>query len=254
LRFLRRPTEQYHVVLAAPGIARDDPRRYAGTVLDTILGGSSSSRLFQEVREKGGGLQRLLVAVQYQETGQIGIYVGTREENLGECMQVIATELADVAHGNLRDGELARAKENIEGRILLAQESTSNRMTRLGRALSTDVELLTLRETLRRIDRVTGDDVATLAAAPRLSAAAIGPRKEGDGRVAAVVPPRWQREDRVRPGRSGWPLRPCSRRSATPSSMRGGPVLPGAMSRSTSRARTPSSRTSVPAWRRASRS
>jgi predicted Zn-dependent peptidase len=189
LRHLRRPTEQYHVVLAAPGIARDDPRRFAGTVLDTILGGSSSSRLFQEVREKRGMAYSVYsYASQYQETGQIGVYVGTREENLQECLRVIAAELADVAAGNLRPGELERAKENIEGRILLAQESTSNRMSRLGRALVTDIELLPLKETLRRIDRVGVADVASLAAElltpERLSAAAIGPRV---GKVRAAV-------------------------------------------------------------------
>lgn len=189
LRILRRPTEQVHVVLAAPGIARSDPRRFAGTILDTILGGSSSSRLFQEVREKRGMAYSVYsYASQYEETGQIGVYVGTREENLGACMEVIATELADIAAGNLRQGELERAKENIEGRILLAQESTSNRMTRLGRAFVMDLELLTLRETLRRIETVTVEEVAGLAAellAPeRLSAAAIGART---GRVRASL-------------------------------------------------------------------
>ncbi len=195
LSFLKRPTEQYHVVLAGPGIARDDPRRFAGTLLDTILGGSSSSRLFQEVREKRGMAYSVYsFASQYQETGQIGVYVGTREENLPECMRVIAAELADVAAGNLRDGELERAKENIAGRILLAQESTSNRMTRLGRAFITDVELLTLRETLRRVNAVTAAEVASLAAElldpDALSAAAIGPRRAKVKAALALVAPR----------------------------------------------------------------
>jgi predicted Zn-dependent peptidase len=190
----KRPTEQYHVVLSAPGIARDDPRRFAGTVLDTILGGSSSSRLFQEVREKRGMAYSVYsYSSQYQETGQLGIYVGTREENLRECMRVIAAEVASIGAGELRDGELARAKENIEGRILLAQESTSNRMSRLGRALITDVELLTLKETLRRIDAVSAEDVALLAAellAPeRLSVAAIGPRPAKVRAAVAEVAP-----------------------------------------------------------------
>jgi predicted Zn-dependent peptidase len=195
LRVLRRPTEQYHVVLAAPGIARDDPRRFAGTLLDTILGGSSSSRLFQEVREKRGMAYSVYsYASQYEETGQIGVYVGTREENLGPCMDVIARELADVAAGNLRPGELERAKEYIEGRILLAQESTSNRMTRLGRAFVMELELLTLRETLRRIDAVTVDELAALAsellAPERLSVAAIGPRSSRVRAAVAAVAPR----------------------------------------------------------------
>ena len=181
-RFLRRRTEQYHVVLAAPGIARDDERRYTVSILDAILGGSASSRLFQEIREKRGMAYSVYTyGSQYMETGQVGIYVGTREDNLRECLEVTAAELGDVAAGNLRSGELDRAKENLEGRLLLSLESTSNRMTRLGRALTSDMELVTIEETIRRIRAVTESDVAAAAAelfAPtRLSAAGIGPRE-----------------------------------------------------------------------------
>ncbi len=181
-RFLRRRTEQYHVVLAAPGIARDDDRRYAVSLLDAILGGSASSRLFQEIREKRGMAYSVYTyGSQYAETGQVGIYVGTREDNLRECLDVTAAELADVSAGNLRPGELERAKENLEGRLLLSLESTSNRMTRLGRALVTDTELVPTEETIRRIRRVTEDDVAAVSselfAPARLSAAGIGPRE-----------------------------------------------------------------------------
>jgi len=181
-RFLQRRTEQYHVVLAAPGIPRDDERRYAVSLLDAILGGSASSRLFQEIREKRGMAYSVYTyGSQYAETGQVGIYVGTREDNLRECLDVTAAELQDVAAGNLRDGELDRAKENLEGRLLLSLESTSNRMTRLGRALVSETELVTVRETIRRIRAVTEEDVAAAArdlfAPERLSAAGIGPRE-----------------------------------------------------------------------------
>ena len=181
-RFLRRRTEQYHVVLAAPGIAREDDRRYAVSLLDAILGGSASSRLFQEIREKRGMAYSVYTyGSQYAETGQIGIYVGTREDNLRECLDVTAAELADIAGGSLRPGELDRAKENLEGRLLLSLESTSNRMTRLGRALVTDMELVSVEETIRRIRAVTEADVAAAArelfAPEGLSAAGIGPRE-----------------------------------------------------------------------------
>ena len=69
---------------------------------------------------------------QYSETGQVGLYIGTREDNLAECLEIAARELADVGEGNLRPGELERAKENLKGRLLLSLESTSNRMSRLG--------------------------------------------------------------------------------------------------------------------------
>jgi predicted Zn-dependent peptidase len=181
-RFLRRRTEQYHVVLAGPGIARDDDRRYAVSLLDAILGGSASSRLFQEIREKRGMAYSVYTyGSQYSETGQVGIYVGTREDNLVECLAVARAELEDVAAGNLRPGELERAKENLKGRLLLSLESTSSRMTRLGKALVTGIDLVSVDETIRRVDAVQAADVAAAAAeffAPAgLSAAGIGPKE-----------------------------------------------------------------------------
>ncbi len=181
-RFLRRKTEQYHVVLGGPGIGRDDTRRYAVSLLDAILGGSASSRLFQEIREKRGMAYSVYTyGSQYAETGQVGVYVGTREDNLDECLAVTAAELRDIAAGNLRPGELDRAKENLEGRLLLSLESTSSRMTRLGKALVTGSELVSTEETIRRVRAVTAADVATAArelyAPERLSAAGIGPRE-----------------------------------------------------------------------------
>jgi predicted Zn-dependent peptidase len=181
-RFLRRRTEQYHVVLGGTGIGRDDERRYAVSVLDAILGGSASSRLFQEIREKRGMAYSVYTyGSQYAETGQVGVYVGTREDNLDECLAVTGAELRDLGAGNLRPGELDRAKENLEGRLLLSLESTSNRMTRLGKALVTGSELVSTEETIRRVRAVTEADVAAAArdlyAPERLSAAGIGPRE-----------------------------------------------------------------------------
>ena len=130
---------------------------------------------------------------QYAETGQVGIYVGTREDNLAECLDVAAAELRDVAEGNLRRGELARAKENLEGRLLLALESTSNRMTRLGKALVTDSELVSTEETIRRVRAVDEADVAAAArelfAPEKLSAAGIGPRETRFRSAVARVNP-----------------------------------------------------------------
>ena len=193
-RFLRRRTEQYHVVLAGPGISRDDERRYAASLLDAILGGSASSRLFQEIREiRGMAYSVYTYGSQYAETGQVGIYVGTREDNLDECLAVTAAELEGIAGGELRAGELERAKENLKGRLLLSLESTSSRMTRLGRALVTDAELVSPEETLRRVMAVTEEDVteaaATLFAPERLSAAGIGPRESRFRAAIARVNP-----------------------------------------------------------------
>jgi predicted Zn-dependent peptidase len=183
LRFESKETEQYHVCLGAPGIARTDRRRFAASVLDAILGGSASSRLFQEIREKRGMAYSVYsFASQYTDTGQIGIYVGTREENLAACLEIAASEIADIAAGKLREREVERAKENLKGRVVLSMESTSNRMSRLGKSLITDTELLSLERIIAEIDAVESDAVAELAgvllAPERLSAAGIGPDED----------------------------------------------------------------------------
>ncbi|MGH3131293.1 MAG: M16 family metallopeptidase, partial [Gaiellaceae bacterium] len=183
LRFGRKDTEQYHVCVGAPGISRSDRRRFAASLLDAIVGGSASSRLFQEIREKRGLAYAVYsFASQYTDTGLVGVYVGTREENLGVCFEIVAEQIADIAAGNVLESELARAKENLKGRIMLSMESTSNRMSRLGRSLITDTELLTFDRIIAEIEAVDASTVAELAAvllAPeRISAAGIGPSEE----------------------------------------------------------------------------
>ncbi len=183
LRFQQKDTEQYHVCLAAPGISRSDRRRFAASLLDAILGGSASSRLFQEIREKRGMAYAVYSFVsQYTDTGQIGIYLGTREDNLGDALAITAEQIADIAGGHLPARELERAKENIKGRVLLSMESTSTRMNRLGKSLITDSELLSVDRIVAEIDAVDAESVCGLAAAllapERLSAACIGPSQE----------------------------------------------------------------------------
>jgi predicted Zn-dependent peptidase len=180
LVFRSKDTEQYHVCLGARGIPRGDERRFAASLLDAIVGGSASSRLFQEIREKRGLAYSVYsYSAQYADAGQIGLYVGTREENVASCLEIAVGELADLAAGNVRPDELARAKENLKGRLLLSLESTSNRMTRLGKSLVTGTPLLTVEEIVRRLEAVAAEDVSELAsellALGKLSAAGIGP-------------------------------------------------------------------------------
>ena len=182
-RFQRKDTEQYHVCLAAPGVSRSDRRRFAASILDAILGGSASSRLFQEIREKRGMAYAVYSFLsEYADTGQVGIYVGTREDNLAEALAIAAEQIADIAGGGLRDSELARAKENLKGRVLLSMESTSTHMNRLGKALITDTEILSLERIVAEIEAVEAESVAELAglllAPERMSAAGIGPSEE----------------------------------------------------------------------------
>ncbi len=183
LRFQSKETEQYHVCVGGIGVSRTDRRRFAASILDAILGGSASSRLFQEIREKRGMAYAVYsFASQYTDTGLVGIYVGTREENLETCFEIVAREIADIASGKITERELTRAKENLKGRMALSMESTSNRMSRLGKSLISDTELLTLDRIIAEIDGVDAEEIAGLGAvllAPEtLSASGIGPSED----------------------------------------------------------------------------
>jgi predicted Zn-dependent peptidase len=179
LRFHRKETEQYHLCLGAPGLARADERRFALRVLDTVLGGSTSSRLFQEVREKRGLAYSVFsYASQYVDSGQVALYVGTRPDNVAEAMDVIGTELRRLSEEGVDEEELERARENVKGRTVLSMESTLSQMNRLGSSLLMDVPLLSVDEVLQELDRVTLDDVMRLAddlfEPERMSAAGVG--------------------------------------------------------------------------------
>ena len=183
LAFQRKDTEQYHLCLGAPGISRSDKRRFAASILDGILGGSASSRLFQEIREKRGLAYTVYTfSSQYADTGQIGVYVGTRAENLRACLEIVAEQIEVVVAGDVTEDELARAKENLKGRIMLSMEMTSNRMSRLGKSVITDSELLDLDHILAEIDAVDASSVAELTGAllarEGLSVAAVGPSEK----------------------------------------------------------------------------
>jgi predicted Zn-dependent peptidase len=179
VRFERKETEQYHVCLGGTGIPRDDDRRFALRVLDNILGGTSSSRLFQEVREKRGLAYSVYTFLNhYAGTGQIGLYLGTRPDNLAEALAVVGAELERMQDDPATQDELERSKDNVKGRVVLSLESTGTRMNRLGSSVLTDVPVLGIDEVIERIDAVTLDDLRELAAAlwpvRRLSAAGIG--------------------------------------------------------------------------------
>jgi predicted Zn-dependent peptidase len=189
--FCRKDTEQVHVTLGGRGIARDDERRFALRVLDTILGGTSSSRLFQEVREKRGLAYSVYsFTAMYAGAGQIGLYVGTRGDNLQAALEVVGTELARFAEDPASAAELSRAKENAKGRYVLSLESTAARMNRLGSATLSGLPLLSDDQVLERIDSVSLEDVRSLAGElfgdTTYSAAGIGP--EEDAFLAALEP------------------------------------------------------------------
>jgi predicted Zn-dependent peptidase len=188
---LEKDTEQYHVCIGGPGIARDDERRFALRVLEGVLGGTSSSRLFQEVRERRGLAYSVFsFSNLFARTGEFGLYLGTRPENLREALAVVAAELARFIEDPATPEELDRSRENLKGRVVLALESTGARMSRLGASLLGELPLLSVNELIERVDAVTLEDVRALAAellAPAtLSVAAVGPDEAELG--AALAP------------------------------------------------------------------
>jgi predicted Zn-dependent peptidase len=194
IAFHRKETEQYHLCVGAPGIKRADDRRFTLRVLDTLLGGSSSSRLFQEVREKRGLAYSVYsYASHYADSGQVAIYIGTRPDNVGEAMEVIGEELRRLQDDGVGEEELDRARENVKGRTVLSMESTLSRMNRLGTSLLMGVPILTIDELLAQIDAVTVDDVTSLArelfAPEGMSAAGIGADEEAFRSALPAVNP-----------------------------------------------------------------
>ena len=189
VRFVRKDTEQVHVTLGGLGLQRGDDRRFAARVLDAIFGGLSSSRLFQAVREERGLAYSVYsFAGQYADTGQVGLYVGTRPDNLVEAMQVVGEEIDRLREQPATEEELVRARENVKARVVLGMESTGARMHRLGGSLLFGLPLLETDEVMDRIDAVTMDDMRALVdelwAPGGLSAAGIGP--DEDAFCAAV--------------------------------------------------------------------
>ncbi|MGA9874374.1 MAG: pitrilysin family protein, partial [Solirubrobacteraceae bacterium] len=183
VRFLRKDTEQYHVCLGGLGISRHDERRFALRVLEGVLGGTSSSRLFQEVREKRGlAYSVFCFSNLHAHIGEVGLYVGTRPDNLGEAIATIASELERFVEDPASEEELTRSRENVKGRVVLALESTAARMNRLGSSLLSELPILSVDEIIERIDAVELSDLHELAgelfARERLSVAGVGTDKD----------------------------------------------------------------------------
>jgi predicted Zn-dependent peptidase len=174
-----RDTEQAHVVLGGPGIGRLDERRFALGVLNNLLGGGMSSRLFQEIREKRGLAYSVYsYATQYAETGVFGVYAGCAPGKVEEVLDLTRAELDRVASSGVTADEVARGKGMAKGSYVLGLEDTGSRMSRLAKSELLYGDLMTVDELLDRVDRVTLDEVNELAAdllSRPLSLAVLGP-------------------------------------------------------------------------------
>jgi predicted Zn-dependent peptidase len=192
LAFYPKETEQYHICFGAPGIRRDDDRRWTLGVLDSIFGGSTSSRLFREIREKRGLAYSVgSYSDSYLERGMVAMYVGTRAENVAEACEIIGRELELLRSEGVSDAELARAKEHVKGRTVLGLESTPGRMSRNARSSLFDMPFLSIDEIIEKVDAVAAEDVAELAgelyAPERISAACIGAEEDRFREAAGAV-------------------------------------------------------------------
>ena len=174
--------EQAHVVLGGPGLSQVHDLRYAGYVLNTALGGGMSSRLFQEVREKRGRVYSIYSFMQaYLDSGYFAVYAGTSPEWIDEVLEVTVAEIAKVAREGLRADELARAKSQLKGSMLLGMESTDSRMNRLARNEIYFHRDVPLEELAEEIDKVSNEQIVELAAdwfrADRMAMVLLGDMK-----------------------------------------------------------------------------
>jgi predicted Zn-dependent peptidase len=184
LELVDKPLEQVHFVLGGPGLHQSAPERYALYLLNTIVGGSMSSRLFQEVRERQGLVYSIYSGnAAFRDCGLFYVYAGTEPTNFPKVLGLVIQELRKVKRSGVTADELARAKDHLKGSLMLSLESTSSRMTRLAKQELYFSQSFSLDQILGAIDVVTLDDlravVARLLDAGPLSLVALGPAGAG---------------------------------------------------------------------------
>jgi len=184
-RTIWRDTEQVHLVLGGLGPSRKDTHRYAFGVLDSVLGGTTSSRLFNAIRENRGLAYSVYsFRAAFDDTGAYGIYVATKQRNLPTVLEVLAQEVDALIGEGVTEAELARVKGGVRGSMALALEDPNSRMMRLGGDELGGQEHLSVDELIARVDAVTVEDVHDAAHAvlrgPRVLAA-VGPISDLEG-------------------------------------------------------------------------
>jgi len=183
-----KDTEQAYVVLGTQGLSVCDDRRFALSVLDTILGGGMSSRLFQEVREKRGLAYSVYSFQQgYRNAGLFGVSAGTSPASVQECIDVVVEELARMADAGPTEAEINLAKEHIKGSLTLSLEASSSRMIRLGRSEFNLARQMSIEEIEEQVDAVRFEAVLDLArelfVPERLGLCVLGPVDESAVRL-----------------------------------------------------------------------
>jgi predicted Zn-dependent peptidase len=181
---VERPTEQAHVAVGVPGIHRHDERRWVLSMLDHILGGGMSSRLFQEVREERGLAYSVYsYRSTYQNTGALAVYAGTNPANVAQVLELIHSELDRMAEKGISEAEVSAARSHLRGALVLGLEDSGARMSRIGHAQLSYGRIPAVEEIEEGYADVTADDVSDLAAellgGPR-TVAVVGPFDDDD--------------------------------------------------------------------------
>jgi predicted Zn-dependent peptidase len=163
VHMVQKPLEQVHLVVGFPGIADTAPERYALYLLNDVIGGSMSSRLFQEVRERQGLAYSVHSGLQsYRDTGLFYIYAGTDAANFAKVVKALMKEVRVLKKDGVRAEELRRSKEHLKGSLMLSLESSSSRMNRLAKQELRFGEFFSLDEMLGAIERVEPEEVQAL--------------------------------------------------------------------------------------------
>jgi predicted Zn-dependent peptidase len=160
----KKSLEQVHLTLGVPGYPLPHEKRYAYSVLNTVLGGGMSSRLFQNIREKRGLAYAVFSEITaYRDTGCLSVYAGTSSESTREVIKLILEEFTRLKQEQVPEEELRRAKDNLKGSLLLGLESTTSRMANLARQFLYFGRFFTMDELSTRIEQVTADEIQQTA-------------------------------------------------------------------------------------------
>ena len=159
-----RKTEQAHILYGFPGLARSDERRFALSVLSSAIGGGMASRLFQEIREKRGlAYTTYAYPQQFAGTGTLAFYAGCKTEKAEEVIKLMRDISESVAQHGLTDEEISRAKGAVTGGLILGQEDTGSRMSRIGKSELVYGEIMSFDDILKKVRSVTPEQVHQLA-------------------------------------------------------------------------------------------
>jgi predicted Zn-dependent peptidase len=165
VRVIQRPTEQAHIVVGSPGLDRDDDDRYSMAVVNHVLGGGMSSRLFQEIREKRGLVYSVYsYRAAYEGAGALAVYAGTAPAHVEQVLDLVRGEVDRMAAHGVTPRELELAKGHLKGTMALSLEDSGARMSRIGRSQLVHGRVLTFDEVVAAIEAVTVDDVGRVAA------------------------------------------------------------------------------------------